>query len=842
MSRTRETEHAARRWPILVAPLLIIACGLAAYSNSFTKLYVGLDGKESIRDNPHIRRIWPLSEALSVPLWPSPRDLKDIGNPYGNSEFELSRALTVEALGHARLTHNPMDDAPTVAFRPTFSLSLALTNHFLGDEPQAQHAVNLLIHICAALLLFGIVRRTASLPRFAGSSVARPTWLALGAALIWLVHPLQTEAVTYVVQRAESLMGLLVFTTLYCSIRAMEGRHRLGWQTAAIVACVLGTGAKQTAVFAPLLVLLYDFVFLSRTRTKWVRPFFYVALATPLWVVLLTHGFLTEHSAMWARFEPVRYLSYALAQPGVVLHYLRLFVWPDDLFLYVNTRLFEVQSLAQVLVPTTILVAVFVATIYYVVRRHWIGFVGAWFFIMLGPTSSFFDVSDLIQEHRMYVPLAALSVLAVVGTDSAVRRLAAGVTKHGRAAIEAVLLAVVVLGLGMRTHARNWDYHHEFTAIQPADLHRDYTILADHYLTSDRLIDAEAARQRELLSSPDADARDLPFAHFIIGLAHARDGDLKDAATELRRTVELDPDFAYAHHRLGMVLRKLDDLPGATEQFHEAIRIDPTLVYARKELALTLERAGDDAAAEKQLELALQTQPAFGEGLFELGILAQSRGDEEEAAQRFQEAVASQPTLVEPHYELGLLYLGKGDDESALEHLETTVRLRPDFPEAQKALGMALARFDRLAEARQHLERAIELRPDYADAHNELGIVLRREGDLDAAARHFERALKLDPECPDFHYQLGRLFMEKHDDARAMDEFRIALTNDPDHFHATFDMGNALVETGELSAALPYLEKAAALHPDDDAASRHLDELRARLAGKRPLSTEDDPS
>ena len=146
-----------------------------------------LDDDVSIVHNPNIRALWPLSGALSAP---------------------------VEA---------------TVAGRPIVSLSLAVSYALGGlDDRWGFHAVNLLIHLAAALVLFGVTRRTMlawmQRQRSAPGADAAPTGVALAIALIWCVHPLQTGAVTYIVQRSESLMGLFYLLTLYCAIRSHDDR------------------------------------------------------------------------------------------------------------------------------------------------------------------------------------------------------------------------------------------------------------------------------------------------------------------------------------------------------------------------------------------------------------------------------------------------------------------------------------------------------------------------------------------------------------------------------------------------------------------------------------------
>src|SRR5262249_7216631 len=158
-----ERSSGTSAWRARVAATLIVACTLAAYSNSFHVPFSGLDDKQSIRDNPHIRHLLPLSEAMSLPMWSS-----------GSGDNE--------------------DKRPAIARRPVLSASFALTYRLFGLDPRPYHALNLAIHVLAGLCLFGIVRRTLRRVRGPDDSDASATWVALLAALIWLLHPLQTES------------------------------------------------------------------------------------------------------------------------------------------------------------------------------------------------------------------------------------------------------------------------------------------------------------------------------------------------------------------------------------------------------------------------------------------------------------------------------------------------------------------------------------------------------------------------------------------------------------------------------------------------------------------------
>ena len=154
-------------------------------------------------------------------------------------------------------------DVNTASGRPLVGLSLALNYALGGRNPVGFHLFNLLVHAAAALALFGFVRRLALLPRWAGRFAPHATGLALGVAAVWALHPLQTQAVTFIVQRAESLMGLGYLLTLYLFLRAEGSRCPGLWRALAVAACALGMTAKEVMVSAPVVVLLFDRTFLA---------------------------------------------------------------------------------------------------------------------------------------------------------------------------------------------------------------------------------------------------------------------------------------------------------------------------------------------------------------------------------------------------------------------------------------------------------------------------------------------------------------------------------------------------------------------------------------------------
>ena len=221
--------------------------------------------------------------------------------------------------------------------RPVVFATLALNYAWSASHPWSYHLVNVAVHVLAALALFGIVRRTLELPALAERYGPSAASLALTIALLWMVHPLQTESVTYVIQRAESLMGLFYLSALYCLIRGHGSPHARRWYAGAVASCLLGAGCKEVIVTLPVVALAYDSLFLTGSWRESLRRRWGLYLGLTLCCGLAVCRFMLHasdaSSTVGFGIKGVTPLQYALTQPGVILHYLRLSFWPWPLCL-----------------------------------------------------------------------------------------------------------------------------------------------------------------------------------------------------------------------------------------------------------------------------------------------------------------------------------------------------------------------------------------------------------------------------------------------------------------------------------------------------------------------------
>ena len=508
--------------------LVLIVAGLLAYHNSFTGPFV-FDDLLSIPENQTIRHLWPIWQPLSP----------------------------------------PHKGGITVGDRPIVNLSLAINYALGGYDVRGYHVLNLIIHILAGLTLLGVVRRTLLQPKLRERFGAVANELALAVAVLWTVHPLQTESVTYIIQRAESLMGLFYLLTLYCFIHAVESPRPGFWFAGSIVACALGMATKEVMVSVPLIVLLYDRTFVTGSFAQaWRRRWRWHAGLACTWIVAGwlalggsgrggTAGFGTGGILWW---------QYALTQCWALGHYLRLCLWPRGLVFEYGTGL--ITAPAEV-IPYALTLAVLLAgTVLALVYRPQLGLLGAWFFLILAPSSSVVPVaSQTIAEHRMYLPLAAVVVLVVMGIHAFA----------GRRSMPVFL--VLAVGLGFLTVQRNQDYRSKIA----------------------------------IWGDTVAKRPENPRAHNNLGNALWESGKTEEAIDHCEQALRLEPDFAEAHNNLGNALWQSGKIEEAIAHYEQALRIEPNFADAHYNLGNVLEQTGKIEQAIAHYEQALRIEPEYAE-------------------------------------------------------------------------------------------------------------------------------------------------------------------------------------------------------------------------------------
>jgi tetratricopeptide (TPR) repeat protein len=416
-------------------------------------------------------------------------------------------------------------------------------------------------------------------------------------------------------------------------------------------------------VTAPVVVFLYDRTFLAGSfRQAWRRRRWLYAGLTATWLPLATlaigaHG----RGASAGPGAGVTVWEYALTQCMAVTQYLRLSLWPAGLCLDYGV---PVARTAGEVLPGAVLLAILAsATLWALVRRPRLGFVGAYFLAVLAPTSSFVPIAtQTIAEHRMYLALAAVIAGVVMFggllLSGALRLLR--LPARRRVALHAMAAAALTLSLsvalGARTRLRNGSYRTDLSLWE------------------------------EIVRQGPSNAR----AQKGLGIALFEHGALDDAISRLQLALALGAADAGTHSNLGLALARCG-------------RLDEAVAHYRK---------------------ALEISPGFAEVEYNLGNVWLRRGRIDEAIAHYQRAVEAKPDSAEAHYNLGFALAALGEADGAVLHYRKALAVRPDFAEAQNNLGVALMSRGQLDDAVAAYRKALEIRPDNADARRNLDAAL----------------------------------------------------------------------------------------------------------------------
>lgn len=571
-------------------------------------------------------------------------------------------------------------------------LTFFLNGKLGGLDPWGFHLVNILIHVGASFLVYRLVMLTLKTPRGAQTGLGPyGKIIAAAAAGIFLTHPVQTQAVTYIWQRFALLAAFFYLASLVFYARARL-RQSLPDYAACLAAMLLGFFSKPNTFTLPLMILFYEGTFFGWRRREKIKTGWFLWVCVAAIVAIGCASFqrlyrFWEGYVSWSTyFSPLAYngrmtvvgLDYLWTQMNVVRTYVRLLFFPVNLkFVYFypfSHGLFEPQTFLSFLFLAAILVAA--AALYR--KQRLLSFAIFWFFITLSVESTLIPLKDVIFEHRLYLPMAGFAVflpacLCLILKDR--RRIVA-------------VLSVILVIFSVMAFRRNFAWSSEVSLWTDA-----------------------------VKKEPDA-----PQAHHNLAVAYSRRGETDKALAEYGKTLDIlkklwgDPgkDRLYLStlHNLGVIKLKEGRLDEAGDYFSEVLRNDGR--YPRYQTVMAL------------------------------GVTELRRGKVDKAISRFQMAQRTYDDLAEIRLNLGAAFSAKGNFSEAREHYRRALAINPDYAEAHNGFGLLLARQGLYDEAVSEYEKAVALRPD-PDFYNNLGDALENRGEIRLAAERFQNALTLDP-------------------------------------------------------------------------------------------------
>lgn len=597
-------------------------------------------------------------------------------------------------------THQPL------SHRPLACLSLCLDFVWAGSGPRGPHAMNVLLHLGNALLLFVLARRALSAPNLRGRFVPPSAHrLALAIAALWVVHPLATDAVAYATQRSTLLTSGCLLLATWSTLRAHASpTTATRWRAAAVLALAAGMASKEEMVVGPLLVLGFERAFLLPDwRTTLRRPAWLGALAAS-WLVLLgcaalgpanpTVGYRTQlGTTAW---------QWLLTQAPVVLGYLRLAAWPSPLRGAYDGGV--ASELGPAVLPGLAVLGLLALMVWCWRRRPWWGWLLALFFLWLAPTSSVLPiVTEIVAERRAYLPMLLVVAAAVFGGRGLLARLApAAITTVGAAA---VLAAVLGLALLTRQHVPSYADQRSFW--QHAFDHRDpasRTMLAAQILGNQGSMLFGAGRVDEAAALFDLAMQcDHPTyaerTHWAASLQQR--GRHAEAVQALEQAIAENPAWAESHGTLGtcllMEFERAPLGPGdarlqrAAAALERAVQLEPRRIAFWNSLGGAYERQQRAEPAAEAYRRATLLPYQRIEPFASRDRLLRRLGRAAEATAMWQELLRTRPGDVDLRLRAAGAVAQAGDRELATAMLREVLQLAPGHPAATAGLQQLTA-------------------------------------------------------------------------------------------------------------------------------------------------------
>ena len=658
--------------------------------------------------------------------------------------------------------------------------SIAFNHHFNGLNVFGYHLFNLAVHLGAAILVWWLTLLTLSTPAMKEEKIARhANLIALFAGLIFVSHPIQTEAVTYIWQRAASMAAFFYLASLcfyvksgllqdaesssvkrsnaidVSSVIASEAKQSFKEQQillrlprrlrllamtfyiSALITAIMAMFTKENAITLPLMIVFYEFSFFKTKKNlswpsyrtlvvtrKHLIPFLLTLFIIPVTMLLTKSDRFQEIQSVVKGPEGISPIHYLLTQFRVMVTYIRLIFLPLNQNLDYDYPIFKNIFEIPVLTSFLFLMGILFCAKRLFLKYRLISFSIFWFFLTLLPESSFLPQNDVILEHRLYLPLVGFCIFLVS--------------------------SVYYLWGPHRPHAG-----HSREVAGHSSLFGKNTIKTMIIVLT------------------------IIIACYSV-LTYQRNKVWKDDITLWNDTVQKSPHKARAYNNLGLIYDKQGNFSQALSDYNKAIEIAPHLAMAYNNRGSTYAKQGN----------------------FTLGL------------SDFNKAIEIDPGSAGAYNNRGDAYYGQGNFTQAMSDYNKAIEINPGYAEAYYNRGSVHAKQGNLILGLSDFNKAIEINPDYANAYYNRGSIDTEQGDYTRAIFDFNKALELNPKDAEAYYKRGILYKKQGDFTRALSDYNKAIEINPDYGEAYNNRGDIYCRQGNFTQALPDFNKAIEINPE----------------------------
>ena len=650
--------------------------------------------------------------------------------------------------------------------RPVILATFAVNYYFGRYDVTGYHIFNIGVHILNGLLLFLFIRSTITIDNRRSPSLHKnmpADGIAFLSALLWLVHPLHTQSVTYIVQRMNSLAAMFYLISMLCYIQARRRHHpffltanprktsgvKTGlWFFGSIAAGILAVSSKQNAAALPAFIILYDWFFFQDLSITWARR-----KALPMVAVLIL---LAGSGLVFLGIDPIEklmsfYASMNFTLPQRVLTELRVVVFYISLLVYPNPNRLNLEydfplsfNPVDPFTTLTALAAIIGMVVWACItaRKHrLLAFCILWYLGNLVIESSVIGL-DLIYEHRTYLPSMLISLLLV---SSLFRYM-----PLKKIWLPASVICAAVLICSLWTYQRN-------------------IVWAD-----------ELAFWQDCVTKSPTRAR----PHSNIGVFLNERGHMEAAITHFDKALKVDPEYDSAYNNKGFSLFKLERFDEAIDHYNQAIRINPDHGNAHYNLGIVFDRMKQfDKAVHHYLQ-AIRIDPDNEKAHYNLGVYFGKKRQYGKAIYHYLRTLEIDPYYYDAYNNIGICLSQMGRSHEAITYYSKLLRLQPDHEDAHYNMGNALSKLGRFDEAIDHYRQTIKINPGNENAYYNMGIALTQLGRFDEAIRHYRQMIAVFPGNADVYYNLAVVYYKNNNIPEAIKNFKTVLKIDPANSNA----------------------------------------------------------
>jgi len=578
---------------------------------------------------------------------------------------------------------------PDKLYRPVACLSFALNYYFGRLHVFGYHLVNVIIHLFSSIFLFLFLYHTLNLPTLKGAYASKSYSIAILSSILWAINPVQTQTVTYIVQRMASLSGMFYMISMYLYLRARTAKEtggRLFFFISCFISFVMAVGSKENAATLPISLLLYETLLIQKKSGQFVRKNIRAVLLVTGAALLLGVIYVYCRSGDLSSIlfggygkRPFSMAQRLLTEPGVIVFYISLLIYPVPNRLsiahpvQISTSLFDpIWTLPAILIICGSLVYLILMA-----RRHPLFSFCLLFFFLNHLIESTILPLELIFEHRNYLPSMLFFVPVSIGFCHLLERYARGRTMTYTVM---ALMALLLAGLGHATYLRNFAWKNQRSlwmdaAKKAPDQFRVHHNLGQYYQDHGWREQAVFEYEKALKSKGIHRKNEKIITYYNLGKLYETLEHYEKSKTYYQNALHMKPNFSHALGSLATIYDKEGKRDQADHYLFRALRADPGNPHINFNMGVYWLKANRPDRAIYHLRRSMGDERLGKRALLYLGIAYKQKGRLGRAAIHFQKALTMDSRNITPHLHLVEIYSITGHKILCQQEAKKIVRL-----------------------------------------------------------------------------------------------------------------------------------------------------------------------